>query len=330
MTTGDLLCAIGEVDERFVEEAGEADAEAPEGACVGRSGIFLRIVAAALFLGVIGTAYLYADGEKAIRRNRDKQEAGQMAVDFGTEECAEIIAESDMEKAIESDAEYGAEGAVERIAESGVERAVESNASFGVEESAEGATGSGTERGVENNGIFRPTSEEEQQDQHTETVMISSFGESDDEVAAADRTAAKIKDDMAVINGGVFLSHSLSGALDYYGDKEEYRYRVFVELFQDGQQIANDGDPAQKEAQRLSHMGYTVAIETCSDGEVTQTYFTLHATADQLRNFTPDPAFGYALWLYDECVEGVSDSEGTVHVWYGNSNAGMEGSAEGH
>ena len=160
--------------------------------------------------------------------------------------------------------------------------------------------------------------------------MISSFGESDDEMAAAEKTAAKIRDDMAVINGGVFLSHSLSGALDYYGDKEEYRYRVFVELFQDGQQIANDGDPAKKAAQRLAHMGYTVAMETYSDGEVTQTYFTLHATADQLKNFTPDPAFGYALWLYDECVSGTSDAEGTVPVWSGNSNAGMEGSAGGH
>jgi len=29
-------------------------------------------------------------------------------------------------------------------------------------------------------------------------------------------------------------------------------------------------------------------------------------------------------------VEGTSGTDGTVGVWYGNSNAGMEGSMAGH
>ena len=333
MTTGDLLCAIGEVDERFVEEAGEAEAQKRKefggifatGAFGERRNAILKWagVAAMLFVA-IGIAWLGTDGGKVFRKNGSHQEArdypGQEVII--QESAAEMAVQSSAENGVEVAAEIGVEG-IEGFAEIAVE-GMEESIQTGVE-SAESAT-------KEVYDIFKSTEEEGQQDQRVKTVMISSFPGSGDaeDLASATKEAAKISDDMAVENGGVFLSYSLSGALNYYGDKEEYRYRVFVELFQDGQQIANDGDVAMKEVQRLADLGYVVAMETCSDGDVTQTYFTLHATAGQVTDFVPDASIGYALWLYDERVEGTSGADGTVNVWYGNSNAGMEGSAGGH
>lgn len=368
MTTGDLLCAIGEADERFVEEAGEAETQtrkefggilASEEIGGKRRGIFASgeiggkrnvIVkwagVAAMFFVAIGIAWIGTAGGKVFQKNGSHQEARDYPRQEGIREesAAEMAIQSSAEIGVEESAEVAVEGVEEsvKVVVEGVEESVKV-AVEGVEESAEVAV-EGVEESVqagvesaesitkESNGGFRSTEEEGQQDQRVQTVMISSFpGSSDvEDLASATKEAAKISDDKSVENGGVFLSPSLSGALEYYGDKEEYRYRVFVELFQDGQQIANDGDVAMKEVQRLAGLGYVVAMETCSDGEVTQTYFTLHATAGQVTDFVPDASIGYALWLYDERVEGTSGTDGTVGVWYGNSNAGMEGGMAGH
>lgn len=125
------------------------------------------------------------------------------------------------------------------------------------------------------------------------------------------------------------MSRDLSGAIEYYGGQEEYRYRVFVELYQDGVQVANDGDVAKKEVERLAGLGYIVAMEACSDEKGAKTYFILHATAEQVKNFDADVSIGYALWLYDEKVEGAADLNGTIHVWYGGMNGGMERNVDG-
>ena len=48
--------------------------------------------------------------------------------------------------------------------------------------------------------------------------------------------------------------------------------------------------------------GYTVAMEDYFDGSQHHRCFTLHATADQLRQFAPNAAYGCRLHLYDELV----------------------------
>ena len=270
MTTGDLLCAIGEADERFVEEAGEGETQTRKefggilaseeiggkrrgilasGEIGGKRKVIVRWAGvAAMFFVAIGIAWIGTAGGKVFQKNGSHQEARDYPRQEGIRE------ESAAEMAIQSSAEIGVEESV-KVAVEGVEESVKVVVE-GVEESAEVAVES-VQAGVESaesvtkesNGGFRSTEEEGQQDQRVQTVMISSFpGSSDvEDLASATKEAAKISDDKSVENGGVFLSPSLSGALEYYGDKEEYRYRVFVELFQDGQQIANDGDVAMKE-----------------------------------------------------------------------------------
>lgn len=124
--------------------------------------------------------------------------------------------------------------------------------------------------------------------------MISGFGES----------VANV--DMSVTNGGIWYSPSLEGAMDHYGDT--VNYRVLVELFRDGVQIASGGSQAVAEAARLSELGYIVAMETSretvTDGEITTVYatyyFTIHATYEQMRQFQPAEDLGYKFMLYDE------------------------------
>lgn len=327
MTTSDLLYAIGEADESFVDEAGDSDAKVRRfGAweAENRSGKrFVTIMkwtgVAATFLVLIGAAWLYADGGKIFRKDGDLKETGE----FFSQDA--IIAAHTAEASIQESESIGVEDSgsigVEKAESLGAEESGSIGAekeSFGTEETA---VAEGSEEGVFD--AYKPTGEAIQQGERVKTVMISSFtGDSDAEGALA----AKVRDDMAVEDGSVFFSGSLSGAIACYGDREEYRYRVFVELFQDGVQIANDGEVAKKEVQRLANLGYVVAMETCSDGSETQTYFTLHATADQVKNFAADAKVGYALWLYDERVEANENVTGTVNVWYGGRNGTMENS----
>lgn len=272
MTTSDLLFAIGEADECFVEEAGDSDTESCHESCGKHRWIVRCTGMAATILVLIGGALLYANGGRSFRKNANLQESSTVFSQEAT------IGENTLEVVTQKPGEAEAEG-------------------LGNEETAM-VEGSG-ENAFD---ICRPAEEESQQGERIKTVMISSFAEtaSDEEATAA---VAKISGDKAVENGNVWMSPSLSGAIACYGDREEYRYRVFVELFQNGLQIANDGEVAKKEVQRLTDLGYVVAMETCSDGETTQVYFTLHATADQVKNFAADAEAGYALWLYDERVE---------------------------
>ena len=112
--------------------------------------------------------------------------------------------------------------------------------------------------------------------------------------------------DMAVTHGGVCYSPSLEKAMEVYGDTANYR--VMIDLFSNGVQIPSGSALAVTEVQRLTDMGYIVAIETDIDSEVqnglsvaTVTYyFTLHATYEQLENFQPSSKLGYFIRLYDE------------------------------
>ena len=104
--------------------------------------------------------------------------------------------------------------------------------------------------------------------------------------------------DLAVRNGSAVLSVPLQNAMSAYGDT--VRYRVIVEFFQDGVQIDSRGAAAEKETDRLSSEGYTVALETFWDGIQETVWFTLHAEYDQLISFSPSPDLGYLILLYDE------------------------------
>lgn len=136
-----------------------------------------------------------------------------------------------------------------------------------------------------------------------EKPMISGFGE------------MGVNVDMSVSNGGVWYSQALEAAMDHYGDT--VNYRVLLELFCDGVQIASGGGQAVAEAERLKEMGYTVAMETTkemqSDGEVAEVYvhyyFTIHGTYEQMRQFQPNEGLGYKFMLYDEVLGGSMNDE---------------------
>ena len=297
MTTSDLLVAIGEAEECYVEEAGDSDAEAYQSIMGKRHAMIKWIGIAATIFVMVGVAWLYANGGRIFRKNSDIQEESNVSYQ-------KAVAE---EHALEIDPPIT----------SAEERSSDREETIAVEDAGENAFDK-----------YKPANEEYQQEEYRqkeyiETVMISSFeGTVSDEETTI--TAAKISGDKAIENGNVWMSPSLSGAIACYGDHEEYRYRVFVELFQDDQQISNDGEVAKKEVQRLANLGYVVAMETCSDGNETETYFTLHATADQVKNFAADAKVGYALWLYDERVEANENVTGTVNVWHGGVNAATD------
>lgn len=98
-------------------------------------------------------------------------------------------------------------------------------------------------------------------------------------------------------NGHFYLSGSLSGAIEEYGDT--VRYRVVAEVFHDSE-IVTDKEVFQAEMERLFQLGYISAIEEYNDGTETFVYFMLHATAKQLQNFAANQNFGYFFFLYDE------------------------------
>ena len=336
MTTSDLLYAIGEADESFVDEAGDTDAKVRrfgawevENRSDKRFATIMKWTGmAATFLVLIGAAWIYADGGKVFRKDGDLRKDGEIfSQEAITEECiSEVTIQESGSAGAEGSGSIGVERAESLSAADlesiGAERAeslsavdlgsIGADESFGTEEIA---VVEGSEEDVFD--AYKPTEEAIQQGEH----LISSFAVDSDAEAIS---AAKIRDGMAVANGSVFLSSSLCGAIDYFGDREECRYRVYVELFQDGVQIANDREVAKKEVQRLAHLGYVVAMETCSDGNATQLYFTLHATADQVKNFAAGAKVGYALWLYDEKVEVDENATVPFDVWYGGMNAPME------
>ena len=54
----------------------------------------------------------------------------------------------------------------------------------------------------------------------------------------------------------------------------------------------------------FASLGYTVAVETVGNGEDERlrTFFTMHATYDQLQSFEAADDIGYMFFLYDERV----------------------------
>ena len=107
--------------------------------------------------------------------------------------------------------------------------------------------------------------------------------------------------DMAVNNGAVAYSVPLQDAMAEYGDT--VLYRVYVDIFKDGVQLAPDDPEVTELMTSLIDQGIVSAIETTyQDKQPVATYNTLHATYDQLQQFQADSAHGWMLWLYAERV----------------------------
>ncbi len=107
-------------------------------------------------------------------------------------------------------------------------------------------------------------------------------------------------------NGQRCFSTPLQQAMDAYGDR--VLYRVVVDVFRDKELLSADSRPVREERARLSDSGYTVAYETVSDGESAHSYFSLHATYDELTGFAANERYGYFLFLYEERIEPAADS----------------------
>ena len=128
--------------------------------------------------------------------------------------------------------------------------------------------------------------------------------------------------DMAVNNGGIYFSESLTSAMDEYGDTANYR--VLIELFQDGVQISISSETANQEIQRMIDMGLIVPVEIIRHEEnhgdyvtvTTDYYLTLHATYEQLKDFLPSDNLGYSFMLYDEYFGASPAGEPVVFNGY--------------
>lgn len=141
------------------------------------------------------------------------------------------------------------------------------------------------------NGVIKelPVPESDTKKEYTGriTPMIGSYS-----------IGASARIDLAVANGAVLLSDSLQAALAEYEDS--VLYRVVVEVFRDGTVLSNFSDEIAAETQRLSDAGYIVATESVVFGDEVYRYLTLHAEADQLRDFPAHPDHGYYIALYDD------------------------------
>lgn len=102
-----------------------------------------------------------------------------------------------------------------------------------------------------------------------------------------------------MINGNFFLSIPLRQAMEEYGN--DVLYRVVVDVFKDETPIEDESN-LKEVSERLCALGYITAWEEYNDGAEKHSYLTLHATAEQLQNFSADSNYGYFLWLYDEYV----------------------------
>lgn len=91
----------------------------------------------------------------------------------------------------------------------------------------------------------------------------------------------------------------LREALEEYGN--EPLYRVAVQIFKDKEPVT-DLQILNAEAERLFNLGYTPAVETFNDDSGQHNWLTLHAEAEQIKNFAASEDYSYFLLLYDELI----------------------------
>jgi len=99
-------------------------------------------------------------------------------------------------------------------------------------------------------------------------------------------------------NGDIQYSDSLKKAIKEYGDNA--LYRVNLEVFSNGTKADPLCDDTLAETKRLERLGYITASETYFNGKTTACRWTLHATAQQLREFPVSENCGFRLSLYQE------------------------------
>lgn len=162
-----------------------------------------------------------------------------------------------------------------------------------------------TEPGTVIEGVFLPRQEGEEVTVCPPLPMISGYGDGSEACYKAPE------------NGEVGWSIPLRGAVEEYGDGANYR--VFVDLFKDGQPVPQNSDEAEAERERLASLGYTVATETVRETDGAEfTYFTLHVFKEKLEALDPGD-YGYMLFLYNERVPGGEPSDTGAVFFYGAS-----------
>ncbi|MDO5138755.1 MAG: hypothetical protein Q4D71_09915 [Oscillospiraceae bacterium] len=141
------------------------------------------------------------------------------------------------------------------------------------------------------------------------TPMISAYG----------GVASYNYEGLATENGLVRHVGGLDGALEQYGDT--VNYRVYVIISRDGVRIPDTREAMEAEARRLAELGYIVAVETFSweYGAQSESYFTLHASYDQIQEFPADNSLGYTMMLYGEFF-GETESDPVVFNSANNGN----------
>ena len=143
---------------------------------------------------------------------------------------------------------------------------------------------------VSESGAFLPVITEPDAEAYSTKTMIESY--------PVDYEACY---DYAVNNGAVGFSVPLADAMAEYGDS--VLYRIYVDIFKDGVQLAPDDSEVEELMTSLLDQGIVLAVETTyQDNQAVATYNTLHATYDQLRQFQADPNHGWMLWLFAERV----------------------------
>ena len=141
----------------------------------------------------------------------------------------------------------------------------------------------------ETSSAFAPIITEPDAEAYPTQTMIESY--------PGDGTEA----DYAVNNGQVGYSLPLSDAMAEYGDT--VLYRVYVEIFKNGVQLAPEDPEVLELLTSLLEDGIISAYESVyQDGNFVVAYPTLHATYDQLQQFQGDPNHGWMLFLYAERV----------------------------
>ena len=101
------------------------------------------------------------------------------------------------------------------------------------------------------------------------------------------------------MDGEWFMTIPLKSAISEYGN--DAVYRVAVHVFDEGE-WCRDAKTLETEFARLKDLGFTSVFETFTDNGTSTYQLSLHASATELLNFTPDSDYGYVLLLYKEAL----------------------------
>lgn len=121
--------------------------------------------------------------------------------------------------------------------------------------------------------------------------------ETDEEMISRYNSSLNVED-LAVNNGYFELSNSLKAAIQEFDDS--VKYRVIVEVFKDGTVIDSGSNEVLVLEEFFMKNDYDVVHENYEDSTMKASYFTIHATKEQLLQFPVNPSYGYYLSLYDE------------------------------